>query len=292
MAYADATTGGRILLQGILPVQIVVSEAVEVGDLLGVSSNLWKRADANNSIYAELVAGTKGASGDTINAYRIAVIGGITGATKGNPIYLSDTVGETSESAGTVIQVVGVSLTATEILLAPGWSTGGRILEGASKLCLRDSGLYIHSSADGKLKISADGSGTDDITLDGSVLHGEMLMSDVELTNTISVDTTLVLADCGKTHIVDTDAKVITLPATAAGLHYRIVNGGADAAVLVTISPNAADKISGAGLTPADNKDLLNTKATAKKGDFVELLGDGVDGWVVTRMAGTWAREA
>ncbi len=292
MAYADQTTGGRTIIQGLAPVQIVVSEAAEVGDLLGVSANTWKRADANNSIFAELVAGQAGASGDTITAYRIAVVGNVSGATKGNPIYLSDTAGENDESAGTVGQVVGVSLTATEILLFPAYSLGGQLTPAAVKQFFRDSGLFIHSNADGKLTISADGTGLDDITLEGSIRHGESLLSDVELTATVSADKTLVLADCGIVQLVDTDAKVITLPATAAGLHFTIVNAGADGAVLVTIRPQAADKISGAGLTPGDDKDLLNTKATAKKGDMVQLLADGVDGYTVVRQTGTWAREA
>lgn len=37
------------------------------------------------------------------------------------------------------------------------------------KIQLRDTGLYIHSSADGKITISSDGTSTDDITLDGTV---------------------------------------------------------------------------------------------------------------------------
>lgn len=110
---------------------------------------------------------------------------------------------------------------------------------------------------------------------------------------TLSVDTNLALAThSGLDIYVDTDAKVMTLPATHVGDRFRIINDGADAGVLVSIAPNAADKISGMGLTAADNKKLLNTKATAKRGDFVELVADGVDGWVVNAVQGTWAREA
>lgn len=108
---------------------------------------------------------------------------------------------------------------------------------------------------------------------------------------TLSADTTLAEADVGKIIDVDTDAKVLTLPATVVGMRFRIRNAGADGAVLVTVSPNAADKIMGVGITSADNKDLLNTKATAKKGDYIDLLGDGVNGWYVQELRGTWARE-
>lgn len=109
---------------------------------------------------------------------------------------------------------------------------------------------------------------------------------------TVSVDTTLAETDVGQIVDVDTDAKVITLPATVVGMRFRIRNAGADGAVLVTVSPNANDKIMGCGITSADDKDLLNTKATAKKGDYIDLLGDGVNGWYIQEMRGTWAREA
>lgn len=292
MALTDVTDGSRVVKEGICPVQVVLSGSVLPGDLIGLSGSTWVPADANASIYAELVAGMKGASGDTITAYRIARVGALSGAAIGDAVYLSDTAGGVSDTAGTVGQIVGICISATDVLLFPQYTTGGQLIVGALKQFFRDSGVFIHSNADGKLKLSADGTGNDDILLEGSVQTGEFLMSDVENSVAVSADKTLVIADCGVVQLVDTDAKTVTLPATAAGLQYTIVNAGADAAVLVTISPQAADKISGAGLTPADNKDLLNTKATAKKGDYVTLLADGVDGWVVTRMAGAWAREA
>ncbi len=108
---------------------------------------------------------------------------------------------------------------------------------------------------------------------------------------TISASETLDEADVGQIIDVDTDAQVLTLPATVVGMRFRIRNAGADAAVLVTVSPNASDKIMGCGITSADNKDLLNTKATAKKGDYLDLLGDGVNGWYIQEMRGTWVRE-
>lgn len=112
---------------------------------------------------------------------------------------------------------------------------------------------------------------------------------------TKSADVTLASTDSGYVIFVDTDAFTITLPATAAGFTYTIVNAGVsgvDATAIITISPNASDKIQGMGLTAADNKDLINTKATAKVGDFVTLVGDGSDGWLIQAVKGIWAREA
>ena len=110
---------------------------------------------------------------------------------------------------------------------------------------------------------------------------------------TISANKTLDAQDTGKVFFVDTDAAVITLPAIADGLGgVKVVNIGAFGTVAVTLSPAAADMILGPDITGADDKDLINTKATAKRGDFVKLdLGDA-DGYVVTEISGTWARQA
>lgn len=110
---------------------------------------------------------------------------------------------------------------------------------------------------------------------------------------TKSANYTLDAEDCGKTIFVDTDAVVITLPAIATGVGgVTIVNAKGYGLALVEIAPQAADMIMGPDITAADDKSLLNTKATAQRGDFVTLeLGDA-DGYHVTRMRGTWAREA
>lgn len=114
------------------------------------------------------------------------------------------------------------------------------------------------------------------------------------VSQTKSANYTMTEADSGKTTYIDTDGVVITLPAAGAGIfyNYRFVNVGEDGQVGFSISPNAADKIMGIGLTSADNKDLINTKATAKKGDTVEIFGDGVNGWIVSYAAGQFDREA
>lgn len=109
----------------------------------------------------------------------------------------------------------------------------------------------------------------------------------------ISADTTLDATHTGKLLWVDTDAVTITLPVIATGLDgVQIVNGGAFGAVAVNISPAAADMILGPGVTGADNKDLINTKATAQRGDFAVIGGNDADGYAATELKGTWAREA
>jgi hypothetical protein len=109
---------------------------------------------------------------------------------------------------------------------------------------------------------------------------------------TISADKTLDIEDNGKVFFVDTDAKIITMPAVATPVNCKIVNIGAFGAVLVSVSPNAADKIQGPDLPGTDNKDLQNTKATAKRGDFVVLRTGDANGPIVAELRGTWATEA
>ena len=98
--------------------------------------------------------------------------------------------------------------------------------------------------------------------------------------------------DVGKVMNMTTSA-TITLPATAVNLRYIIRNGGSDGDVQVTVSPQAADAFHGADLAGADNVDRVNTLGTAKRGDFIAILGDGVaanpGGWAVDAEKGIWA---
>jgi len=103
---------------------------------------------------------------------------------------------------------------------------------------------------------------------------------------------TLDIQDVGKVFCVNTDAKAVTLPAVAAGHRLAIMNVAADGAVLVTVSPNANDKIMGPDWAGVDDKDALNTKATAKSGDHVILNYGGATGWLMEALRGTWAAEA
>ena len=113
-----------------------------------------------------------------------------------------------------------------------------------------------------------------------------------KVAGTISVDTTLDATYSGKVLFVDTDAKVITLPAVEGIGGIKIVNIGSYGTIAVNVSPNAVDMIEGPGITAADNKDIINTKATAQRGDFIELEYGDANGWTITDMKGTWAREA
>lgn len=97
---------------------------------------------------------------------------------------------------------------------------------------------------------------------------------------------TLDLGDSGVVQNVTATATV-TLPATTAKLDF-IIRVGADS-ITLTISPNSSDKIAGYGAintgAGADDKDLIFTNQPI--GSFVQLHGDGTDGYTITRISGT-----
>ena len=101
---------------------------------------------------------------------------------------------------------------------------------------------------------------------------------------------TLDLEDTGKV-IACTVSTTITLPATAVGIDVVLLNVGPFGTVQVQASPNGSDKIVGPDVTTADNNDLINTLATACRGDFVHLKLGHTDGPIVHRIKGTWAKE-
>lgn len=102
-----------------------------------------------------------------------------------------------------------------------------------------------------------------------------------------------------------TDNAVITLPDTAAGNKAQRVTvqcTAAAGAAKLSVSPHSSDKIyggiygaaTGTLVTFAEgtDKDIILTKATQLKGDFVTLQSDGATGWWVVGGKGVWASEA
>lgn len=118
----------------------------------------------------------------------------------------------------------------------------------------------------------------------------------------ITDDLTLTEDDSGKTINIATDAKTITLPlisATNLGMKFRFRNTGADAAVALTLSPNALDGVNGTVANAAAdsvasgvvNKNLVNTKTTANNMDWIEIEAVAATKWAITGGVGIWASE-
>jgi hypothetical protein len=103
---------------------------------------------------------------------------------------------------------------------------------------------------------------------------------------------TLDAQDTGKL-IFCTVTTVVTLPVTATALSdVTLVCMAPFGTAQISADPAAADKIMGPNLGGVDNKDLINTLATARRGDYVTLTAGHADGYVVNGLKGIWAAEA
>jgi len=155
---------------------------------------------------------------------------------------------------------------------------------------------FIHRGADGGVARTGSHAGIG-VDSDDNRLYfnpdGTRRALDATRIQVASGNLTLTAADSGKVIVATgTASQIISLPATAAGLTYTLVVGvlpssGAGHA----FSPVAADKFIGNGFTPLDDKDALCPVATDRVGDVLEIVGDGVDGWYITSLTGTWTRE-
>ena len=119
----------------------------------------------------------------------------------------------------------------------------------------------------------------------------------------ITLDKELQLSDVAQDQNIATDAKTFTLPLITAdnlGANYIFRNTGADAAIALTISPNALDAIHGTVANAAAdsvaggvvNKNIVLTKATANKGDYLVLVAVSLTEWYISGGVGIWASEA
>jgi hypothetical protein len=105
--------------------------------------------------------------------------------------------------------------------------------------------------------------------------------------------------EAGTEFNIATDAKVMTLPAITAetiGMELTFRNTGADGNNIITLSPAATDAIHGtiAAVSSGgvDNKDWINTKASANKGDWCTLKAVALTDWYITGGDGVWASES
>ena len=94
--------------------------------------------------------------------------------------------------------------------------------------------------------------------------------------------------------VIQKQACVFTLPAIAdVKGDVWIINGAADG-TLMTVEPNSSDKFvwDVAGAAGTNDKGIINTAATAKKGDYVKLRYGSADGWAIKEMGGIWVDES
>jgi hypothetical protein len=115
---------------------------------------------------------------------------------------------------------------------------------------------------------------------------GHLNSVDVATSSTLSLT-----AHSGKVVNV-TATSTLTLPAVAT-MHRYIVRVGANG-ITVTISPNAADLIAGAGAGSSgagvDNKDVIFTNQPA--GSYIVLAYGDANGWAIESSMGDFTFEA
>ena len=126
MAFADPATGRQIVDsgRGTRPGTVTLGEACKAGDVLGTASAVWKRALATvgGVIQGRVVALAAGASGDVIPVSPNPVIGGYSGGTPGDPMFVAEGTDNGKITAtqpattGDANTAIGVMLSATEVL--------------------------------------------------------------------------------------------------------------------------------------------------------------------------------
>jgi hypothetical protein len=125
MAFSDPGKDRQIIDPGVgsYPPTVTLAGTVTRGDVLGYSSG-WKRAlgTTGGVIQGRLIALKDGVSGDVIPVSPRPIVGGYSGATAGNPVYVAEGTsnGQVTETApstsGDANTIIGIALSATEIM--------------------------------------------------------------------------------------------------------------------------------------------------------------------------------
>ena len=103
--------------------------------------------------------------------------------------------------------------------------------------------------------------------------------------------TVVISTDSGKTFLSNTKDVVFTLPAIAIGNVYTFVNTAPDGVNNLTVSPDGDDGLLYLG-SLTDDKDVINTQATSKVGDYITVASlNSVVFWTVVDVQGVWAKE-
>ena len=112
-----------------------------------------------------------------------------------------------------------------------------------------------------------------------------------EVCEVLTTAKTVDALDIGKAMVTATDAVTFTLPTTATGSKYTFINVGQDGDAKVSVSPASTDAISGRDTPGVDDKDWINTKATARCMDMLVVEYESSTGYIITKQVGTWAEE-
>jgi len=95
--------------------------AIEAGEIVCMQSDgYWDPADASGvQLYCGVAVASADAAGDPIDVVLMGPVEVLIDATPGTAIYISDTAGEYSETAGTKSFIIGYAETATILFVHP-----------------------------------------------------------------------------------------------------------------------------------------------------------------------------
>jgi len=257
----------------------------------------------------EYVDNSTGAAADVNCAYKAGVFRWANGDTI-TKAHIGDTAygfdDQTVKRVSTGLSPVGVIVDVDDDGV---WVRTGEVIASTGLIAannLSDVGTLATAQSNLGLTDGTLAARFEDVTVDDDCLVSG-ICTGLRKTQTVAASTyTVVSADDGDIVIAAAaDNDVITLPDAAAanlGMRITVQNRGADGACKVSISPHSSDKIYGGihGAATGDlvsfgevaDKDIINTKATAKKGDYAVLVSDGSTGWWVIGGKGVWASEA
>lgn len=109
-------------------------------------------------------------------------------------------------------------------------------------------------------------------------------------TEVITTSRTLTPEESGSTFLLNSTSSItLTLPATQVGLEYTFVVLALTTTGGHNFTPQSADKIVGYGLSKTDGQAVTCSAASDAVGDFLRVVGDGIDGWVIVGGRGTFA---
>lgn len=163
---------------------------------------------------------------------------------------------------------------------------------------VKDIRLASLASGGGTLTINPDGS-TATATVIGGIASFSGGRKQAVTVESGATPTALTAADSGKVFISSrtSTTQTWTLPSAAtAGIRFLWVTTSAASEVLINPITGQTIQIKatvdqGASVVTAAGTGIKNTAATNVVGDCIELISDGVTGWVGIRQSGIWASQ-
>lgn len=124
---------------------------------------------------------------------------------------------------------------------------------------------------------------------------GHVASSMCDVAEFINNDKTLTEADSGKVFFV-TKEITVRLPKSLIGFEVTLINHGTIQAISITVDPGASQLIVGSIVTDSGTvyksgnkgETVVNTYSSARIGDNIKLVANGLDGFFIKSTVGIW----